>query len=170
MKRSLGAASVTSTIPRNSEPDAAPWASKLSWGSVNVEVDQKPYLIEDTSREALHREIEAHVELGSEIHTDEHSGYDKLDNYTRQHIKHGAREYVGASDIHVNSVESMWAVLKRGVYGTWHHVSRKHMARYVNEVTFRLNEGNVKIQTLARMNALCRRAFEHRITYREMTA
>ena len=38
----------------------------------------------------------------------------------------------------------MWAVLKRSIYGTWHHVSGKHLSRYVNEATFRLNEGNVQ--------------------------
>ena len=35
----------------------------------------------------------------------------------------------------------MWAVLKRSIYGTWHHVSVKHLGRYVNEATFRLNDG-----------------------------
>ena len=126
--------------------------------------------IEGTSREVLHREIAKHVEPGSEIHTDEHAGYDNLPEYIRRHVKHGAGEYVGARNIHVNSVESMWAVLKRGIYGTWHHVSVKHFARYANEATFRLNEANVKIHTLNHMASFLAHAFKHRITYERLTA
>ena len=63
--------------------------------------------IEGTSREVLHREIAKHVEPGSELRTDEHSGYDNLPGYIRRHVKHGAGEYVVANDIHINGVESM---------------------------------------------------------------
>ena len=124
--------------------------------------------IEGTSQKALHREIKAHVEPGSEIHTDEHSGYEGLTDYIRCHVKHSAGEYVGANDIHVNSVESMWAVLKRGLYGTWHHASVKHLGRYVNECTFRLNEGNVKRHTLDRLDSFVDATVGRRITYREL--
>lgn len=126
--------------------------------------------IEGTSNTTLRARIEKHVEPGSEVHTDEHSGYATLPGYIRRHVTHGKGQYVGAGNIHVNSVESMWAVLKRGVYGTWHHVSVKHLARYVNEATFRLNEGNVKIHTLNRMASFLGYAFQHRITYKRLTA
>ena len=126
--------------------------------------------IEGTSREVLHREIIKHVEPGSEIHTDEHSGYANLPEYIRRHVKHGAGEYVGSGNIHCNSVESMWAVLKRGIYGTWHKVSVKHLRRYVSEATFRLNEGNVKIHTLTRLEAFIALAFRCRITYKRFIA
>ena len=125
---------------------------------------------EGTSRATLHREIAKHVEPGSELHTDEHAGYAGLPGYIRRHVSHGVGEHVGAGDIHVNSVESMWAVLKRSLYGTWHKASVKHLHRYVNEATFRLNEGNVKIHTLDRLAAFAERAFHQRITYKELTA
>ena len=125
--------------------------------------------VEGTSQKTLHREITAHVESGSEIHTDEHSGYEGLPAYIRCHVKHSAGEYVGANNIHVNSVESMWAVMKRGLYGTWHHASVKHLGRYVNECTFRLNEGNVKRHTLDRMGSFVDATVGRRITYRELT-
>ena len=123
--------------------------------------------VDNRKRETLQAAIEKHVEPGSVIHTDEHSGYDELPGYIREHVKHGAGEYVGAGDIHVNSVESMWAVLKRGIYGTWHHCSVKHLRRYVSEATFRLNEGNVRIHTLKRLEAFVELAFRVRITYRQ---
>jgi len=40
--------------------------------------------------------------------------------------------------VSTNSIESVWAVLKRGVYGTFHHVSPKHLGRYIDELTFRI--------------------------------
>ena len=54
--------------------------------------------------------------------------------------------------------------------GTYHHVSVKHLGRYVNEFTFRLNEGNVKIHTMDRLNSLVKGAVGKRLTYAGLTA
>ena len=79
-------------------------------------------------------------------------------------IKHSRGEYV-RGDVHTNSVESFWAVLKRSINGTWHHVSPKHLRRYVDEASFRLNDGNCEVDTLDRMAALVRRLTDSRIPY-----
>ena len=127
--------------------------------------------IEGTDTGTLHREIAKHVEAGSTAYTDELSGYNGLDEaYERGTVNHGAGEYVGANDIHINSMESVWAVLRRGLYGVWHKASVKHLHRYVNEATFRLNEGNVKAHTMDRLRSFVDRAFKHRITYKELIA
>ena len=126
--------------------------------------------IAGTDGETLRATIEEHVEQGATVYTDEHRGYNALTGYYRGTVNHGAKEYVGAGDIHINSAESMWAVLKRSIYGTWHHVSVKHLSRYVNEATFRLNEGNVQRHTLDRLAAFVESAFGARITYEELTA
>ncbi len=55
---------------------------------------------------------------------------------------------------HTNGQESVWALLKRGIYGVFHHVSVKHLGRYVNESTFRLNDGNVRRQTMDRIASI----------------
>ena len=47
-----------------------------------------------------------------------------------------------------NGIESVFAVLKRGLIGVYHHASKKHLGRYVDEFAFRLNEGNVKNHTM----------------------
>ena len=125
--------------------------------------------ITGTDGETLRAVIEHNVEPGATVYTDEHRGYNALTGYSRGTVNHGANEYVGAGDIHINSAESMWAVLKRSIYGTWHHVSVKHLARYVNEATFRLNEGNVQHHTLARLSRFTESAFGSRITYEELT-
>ncbi|MBN2188971.1 MAG: transposase [Chitinispirillaceae bacterium] len=44
----------------------------------------------------------------------------------------------------------MWAVLKRGFYGTYHNFSTKHIRHYVNEFTFRCNEGRCRIPSMGR--------------------
>jgi transposase-like protein len=123
-----------------------------------------------TDGETLRATIEQHVEQGATIYTDEHRGYNALRGYKRGTVNHGAKEYVGSGDIHINSAESMWAVLKRSIYGTWHHVSVKHLGHYVNEATFRLNEGTVQRHTLDRLASFAESAFGARITYEELTA
>jgi len=124
-----------------------------------------------TDKATLHAKIARHVAPGSKVYTDEHASYRGLDaTYEHHHVTHSAGEYVGANDIHINAAESMWALLKRGLYGTWHKASRKHLHRYVNECTFRLNEGNVKVHTLDRIDALVQRAFRGTLPYAKLTA
>jgi transposase-like protein len=77
------------------------------------------------------------------IVTDEFNAYPgamKATGHTEKHktIKHKAKVYVDG-DIHTNTVESAFSLLKRGVIGTWHRISAKHLAAYLEEMTFRFN-------------------------------
>jgi hypothetical protein len=103
------------------------------------------------------------------LHTDEHAGYNGLDGYDHEAVNHVAKEYV-RGDVNTNGIESVWAVLKRGLHGVYHHASKKHLGRYVNEFTFRLNDGNVKIHTLDRMASLVTATAGKRITYAKLIA
>lgn len=67
-----------------------------------------------------------------------------------------------------NGIESVWAVMKRGVYGVYHQVSPKHLHRYVNEFAFRLNDGDVARHTLDRLDSLTSASFEKRLTYKKL--
>lgn len=127
--------------------------------------------IEDVNTANLHRAIHTHIEAGSMIHSDEHAGYRGLGGlfFGRATVNHSAGEY-SRDGVHTNSIESVWAVLKRGVHGVYHHASDKHLGRYVNEFTFRLNEGNVKRHTFQRLNSLIAATAKRRITYKELTA
>ena len=71
---------------------------------------------------------------------------------------------------HTNGIESVSAVLKRGLMPTFHHVSVKHLNRYVGEFTFRLIEGNCQVDTKDRMKALFGAMPGKRLTYRGLTA
>lgn len=131
-------------------------------------VKAKP--IGDTGAETLEREIRANVELGATIYTDEHAGYRNLaPDYQHSAVKHSAKEYVNQM-AHTNGIESVWAVMKRGYEGVYHHWSFKHMARYVNEFTFRLNEGNVLIPTMERLASMVKSAVGKRLTYQQLIA
>lgn len=115
--------------------------------------------------------IHEHVEVGSQLYTDEHVAYTDLDGLFFKHetVNHSTGEYA-RGPISTNSIESVWAVLKRGLHGVYHHASPKHLGRYVDEFTFRLNEGNVKEHTLARLDAFVDRVRGKRITYARLTA
>ena len=62
------------------------------------------------------------------------------------------------------------AILKRSIIGTWHHVSVKHLQRYVDEATFRLNEGNCEVDTIDRITAVVTRMGGKRVPYRELVS
>lgn len=124
--------------------------------------------VSDTGSSSLKTIIKENVKPGSTIHTDEHPGYDPLEtDYGRSAVNHSAGEY-SRDGVTTNSIESVWAVLKRGVYGVYHHVSPQHLHRYVNEFTFRLNEGNVANHTLERLASLTDACVGPRLTYAEL--
>ena len=126
--------------------------------------------VDSTDKATLHAEIARHVETGSKVYTDEHGSYSGLKGYEHHHVNHSAGEYVGANDIHINAAESMWALLKRGLYGVWHKASRKHLHRYIDEATFRLNEANCKVPTMDRLAVFTDKSFRHHLTYRRLIA
>ena len=127
--------------------------------------------IQGTDAKSLQAEICANIEHGSTLHTDEHGGYSGISekSYTHETINHSAGEYV-RDGVSTNGIESVWAVLKRGLHGVYHHAREKHLGRYVDEFTFRLNDGNVKRHTLSRLDSFVEATVGRRITYRELTA
>jgi transposase-like protein len=128
-------------------------------------------VVEIRTIDAIHSHIHGAVEAGSQLYTDSHIVFSDLDGLFFKHdaVNHAAGEYA-RGPVSTNSIESVWAVLKRGLHGVYHHASKKHLFRYVDEFTFRLNEGNVKEHTLARLDAFVDRVRGKRITYARLTA
>jgi transposase-like protein len=115
--------------------------------------------------------IHNNVEVGSQLYTDDHMLFSDMDGLFYRHdaVNHSAGEYKNGA-AHTNSIESVWAVLKRCVYGVYHQISKKHLGLYVNEFTFRLNEGDVKRHTLDRLDSFVTAVVGKRLTYQELTA
>lgn len=80
------------------------------------------------------------VETDACIMTDESPSYFGVNKHFAEHnaVNHKKGEYV-RGNAHVNTAESVHALLKRGIVGTFHHVSKKHLHRYLNEFDFRFN-------------------------------
>lgn len=128
-------------------------------------------VVRKTDAETLQGEILANVEHGSTLHTDESTSYTGIGSmlYTHETVNHSAGEYV-RGNVSTNGIESVWAVMKRGIHGVYHHASKKHLGRYVDEFAFRLNDGNVKRHTMKRMNSFIDGVVGRNMTYKELTA
>jgi transposase-like protein len=92
----------------------------------------------ETVREIINANVGSHVEV---IVTDESAIYpwalDKMQKNLHKTINH-SREYAHG-DVHTNTVESAFSLLKRGIVRTWHKVSAKHLPAYLDEMCFRFN-------------------------------
>ena len=125
--------------------------------------------IANTDAGTVQAEIHQHVEIGATLYTDEAGAYAGIGDMFFDHdtVNHGEGEFAH-DGVTTNSIESVFAVLKRGLTGVYHHASKKHLSRYINEFTFRLNEGNVKHHTLARLESLVGAVAGKRLTYKTL--
>jgi transposase-like protein len=104
----------------------------------------RAYPMERVTSENLHSVIRENVDPSSRIMTDDLNAYRGLDQHFASHetVNHTRREYV-RGDVTTNTVEGFFGILKRGVNGVYHHVSKKHLHRYVGEFAFRYNARKV---------------------------
>jgi transposase-like protein len=130
----------------------------------------KAMQVENVDQATVEFAILDRIEEGAVIHTDENRVYNGLHHlgYGHETVNHSFGEYVRDDGTTINGVESVWAVLKRGIYGTFHHVSEKHLGRYVSEFAFRLNEGNVARHTLRRLESFVDGSAGKRLTYKDL--
>ena len=83
--------------------------------------------------------VRERVKTGSAcLMTDEYKGYSGMSRMLPHAVIKHQKWYVDG-DIHTNTIEGFWALLKRGMFGQFHIVSRKHLQRYVDEFCFRYN-------------------------------
>ena len=117
----------------------------------------------------VHRAIFDHVEVGAALHTDEAAVYPAVVGLFFDHatVNHSKGEFV-RDGVTTNGVESVFAVLKRGLIGVYHHVSPDHLRRYVDEFAFRLNDGNVRRHTVARLDSMIDGTAGKRLTYKDL--
>ena len=109
--------------------------------------------------------LEASVAKDAMIYTDEYKSYSSLKNH--ETVNHGDGEYV-RGDVHINGIESFWALLRRCYNGTYHRIDDKHLHRYINEFAGRLN-----MKSLGAADKMCkivRGWMGKRLTYKQLVA
>jgi transposase-like protein len=94
-----------------------------------------------------------------------YKGVAKEAGIAHETVCHGAREYV-RGDVYTNTIESAFSLLKRGIVGTWHKVSAKHLTAYLDEMTWRFN--NRKNEFLFR-DTMLKLIHSDNLEYKELT-
>ena len=98
-------------------------------------------VVPDRTRKTLHRFNREHLVPATErIITDEWHPYRGVADHDTRHetVNHWLYEYV-RGDVHTNSVENVWSLLKRSIIGSYHKVSAKHLDAYLDELEWRFN-------------------------------
>lgn len=124
-------------------------------------------VIENTTKTEIREHVREHVEVGSQINSDEAGARWKMDDdYVHEMVNHSAQEYV-RGNVHTNGIENFWSLLKRGITGTYVSVESFHLFRYVDEEAFRYNN-RLPMNDGDRFNYLVRKIVGKRLTYKEL--
>jgi len=104
----------------------------------------------DTTKPTLHGFIKEYVLPGSVLFTDDYASYDGIEGpkYRHYRVRHSEKVYVAGSQgqIHTQTIDGFWSLVKRGIGGVYHSVSRKFLQTYLDEYSFRYNrrdQGNL---------------------------
>ena len=95
-------------------------------------------IVESTDAASLQGFVASRAAVGATVYTDQAAGYRGMP-FDHEAANHSVSEYV-RDQAHTNGIESFWSMLKRGYHGTYHHMSAKHLDRYVTEFAGRHND------------------------------
>ena len=123
-------------------------------------------VVSAVDQRTLHGFVEDTVARAATLYTDEAPAY-RGARFRHEAVRHSAGEYVDGQ-AHINGVESFWSLLKRGTNGVYHHVSVKHLDRYVDEFAGRHNVRN--FDTVEQMGIVARGMSGKRLRYADLTA
>jgi len=124
--------------------------------------------VPETQKRVLVGVVKSRVAKSARVITDEHGSYRSLGKTFKQHdIINHIQAYVRDGDIHTNTIENFWSLLKRGIIGSYHKVSIKHLDRYLGEFVFRFNNRHAANMFLM---VLIRLLIQEGIRYKELTA
>ena len=116
---------------------------QLAIGILERQGELRVYPIESSGQ--LVDEVKANVREGSRLMTDDWQPFRNLDGiYDRTAVNHTRGQYGDGADGHTNSIEGVWAMMKRKIYGIHHWVSAKHLERYFDEVVWGYNRRAIK--------------------------
>ena len=125
--------------------------------------------VADVTAKTLRETIKNHVAKGTEVHTDDALAYYHMSKEFAKHraVNHSAGEYVSQDGkAHINTAESFFAILKRGVMGSFHSISEQHLQRYLDEFEFRWNNrAALGVEDAERAARMIKGAAGKRLTY-----
>lgn len=139
---------------------------------VEREGKKRSYHVANVTAATVRPILKAQVSEKARLMTDEASVYTNVGKEFAEHgvVNHSAGEYA-RGDVTTNTVESSFAILKRGLYGTFHHVSEKHLQRYATEFDFRWNHrAKLGYTDVQRADAMLLGIAGKRLTYRQPNA
>ncbi len=119
------------------------------------------------SKPVLQKKIKQNVQAGSAIFSDNLHSYDGLSQEFKHEVVDHAVEYV-RGNVHTNTMENFWALLKRGLHGTYISVEPFHLFRYLDEQCFRYNER--KLTDAERFFEVLKHIVGKRLTWDVLTA
>ena len=117
--------------------------------------------VPNSTKPTLHGFVGSQAAPGATVYTDEAKAYEGMP-FDHEAVCHSVGEYV-RDQAHVNGMESSWSMLKRGYHGTYHHMSAKHLDRYVTEFSGRHN--NKEEDTIDQMRHIAERMVGKRLRY-----
>jgi len=109
-------------------------------GMVQRKGQVRAFVASDVKADTLRGLIKEHVLPRTMVFTDDFKSYNGIGarGYTHQRINHSEKVYVNG-DVHTNTIEGFWSLIKRGIGGVYHNVGRHYLQTYLNEYSFRYN-------------------------------
>lgn len=109
-------------------------------GMVQRKGQVRAFVAADVKSDTLRGLIKEHVLPRTMVFTDDFKSYNGIGarGYTHQRINHSEKVYVNG-DVHTNTIEGFWSLIKRGIGGVYHNVGRHYLQTYLNEYSFRYN-------------------------------
>jgi transposase-like protein len=117
------------------------WDKEPVFGMVSRGGKAKTYHVSQITRREIVDKIKDNISINTDlVCTDESNLYDKMPANVQKHesVNHSAKEWV-RGDVHTCTIDGYWGLLKRGIIGSFHQISIKHLHRYLSEFQFRWN-------------------------------
>ena len=130
-----------------------------------VRLERIPNVKKDTLHDFIGRTVKDEAEA---IYTDELKSYLGIADHDTRHetVNHSIEEWV-VGDVHTNGIEGVWSLFKRSIVGAFHHISVKHMDRYLEELEWRFNNRD---NPYIFMDTLRKVVRTPHLTYRDLVA
>ena len=139
----------------------------IALGMVERGGDVRTFVVDGRKKKELQKQVREHVEAGSAIFTDELLSYDGLESDFEHQVINHAIEYANGN-VHTNTMENFWSLLKRGLHGTYISVEPFHLFRYLDEQAFRYNTRK-GMNDFDRFKAAMSQIVGKRLTWNQLT-